>query len=185
MSISNLFNPNDYDLFANSLTTTGQISGQAIYRIDYNNLADQSVPNNTSTTVSFPTNLVQSNFPATLPVTVYTAPIAGLYLITYTISLSNSNGIGYCQAYIKRQNSGYGYGVCSSRYFEASALTPGPPVSGITLASDGIPLSGSAVLPLVAGEQVQILVYQNSGVTQTLTISQPNTQIISIYYLHS
>ncbi len=185
MSISNLLVPNDYDLFANSLTTTGPISGQAIYRIDYVNSVTQPVPTGTFTPVSFVSNLTQSNFPATLPTSTYTAPIGGLYLIAYTVSLSNSNGIGYCQVYIKRNNSVIGYGSASSRYFEASALTPGPPVSGITLASDGIPMGGSAIIQLNTGETFQIIVFQNSGVSQTLTINPPNTQLISIYYLHA
>ncbi len=185
MSISNLLVPNDYDLFVNSLTTTGPISGQAIYRVDYVSSGTQSISHNQYVGVNFTVNFLQSNFPATLPTTIYTAPIAGLYLISYTASISNSNGIGFCQAYIRRQTSAFGYGVSSSRYFEASALTPGPPVSGITLASDGIPLGGTTVMQFNAGETFQLIVYQNSGASQTLTINPPNTQLISIYYLHA
>lgn len=184
MSIANLLVPNDLNIFANSVTSSGLIQGENIYRIDYVNTGTQAIPSGVMTAVNFTANLYSSNFPATLPISSYTAPLSGIYSISYTVSISNSNGIGYCQAYIKRASAGYGYGVCSSRYFEASALTPGPPVSGITLATDGIPLGGSARVPLNQGEQVQLIVFQNSGVSQNLTSSAPNSQLITIDYCH-
>ena len=185
MSISNLLVPNDLDLYANSLTTTGPIIGNSFWRVDYTGSGTQTIPNATATAVSFATNLLQSNFPATLPTTTYTAPIGGLYLISYNIDLSNTTGVGYCQAYIKRASATSAYGVSSSRFFEASALTIGPPVSAITLGTDGIPLGGTAVIPLALNETFQLLVYQNSGTSQTLTNITPNISLISITFLHS
>jgi hypothetical protein len=155
-----------------------------VSRIDYNT-SPQTIASGTLTAVQFPINLDASNYPApTSTSTTYAAPLSGKYLVTYSLVFTNTTGIGVVQAYIKLSNASIAYGFSQCSSFEASALTAGPPVSAITLGTDNIPLTGSAVVPLGLSTTFQVIVYQNSGSSQTLVTSGTQAPLITIDYLH-
>jgi hypothetical protein len=180
MSIENLFVPNSFNIYAANFISSGIITQPRYYRIDYVSTGSQTIPNTTLTPVNFTSNLISSNFVAPTTNNTYTAPIAGLYNISYQIAISASGGTGQYVSYIKKSSASLGYAIQSTSNFEASALTVGPPVSAITLGTDTISISSAAVVPLNLGETFQILVTQNTGASQTLVTSGALSQLISI-----
>jgi hypothetical protein len=188
MSIANAFGLSPP--FVGDLTITGDInasgiiSGETYYRIDNNDLITQSIPNNAITPVQFPVPYVSNNISApTSSNTTYTIPVTGFYIISYTVPYENYTGVGFIQAWIQRSSTNIRYGSTSASGFEAAILTPGPPVSGITLGTDSLQLSGCAVMDLNEGETVQIQTYQNSGSAQTI-VAYEALATISINFLH-
>jgi hypothetical protein len=179
MSISNLFVPNDLTLYCGTLNQT------TYYRIDYNNIG-QTIPNATVTAVQFPLSYISTNnFSApTINNTIYNVPIQGLYNICYSITYpSFQQGIGIFNSWISTSTTPSSAGTCSISSFEAGSLTPGPPVSNITLGSDVVQLTGSAILYLNPSNNVSIMTYQNSGIS--LTTATSDSTSITINFLHS
>jgi hypothetical protein len=182
MSLSNAFGLNP-PLNVN-LTVEGVISGKTFYRIDTNDLSTQTISNATITAVQFPVPYVSNNFNSpTSSNTTYTIPIQGFYNISYTVPYESYPGIGFLQAWIQRSSTNIRYASSSSTGFEAASLTVGPPVSNITLGTDSVQLSGSAILYLNLGETIQIQTYQNSGSSQTIT-AYIAVATITIDFLH-
>jgi hypothetical protein len=183
MSTANAFGlPPPLDV---NLTIGGIVEQTTYSRIDYNNGVAQSIPSATVTAISFPTPYLSNNIPApTDTSTTYTAPIGGYYNISYSICYASYPGIGTLQAWVKRNAANIRYASTSSSAFEASALTVGPPVSAITLGTDPCQLSGSCVTLLGLGETFQIQTYQNSGSSQDLSVTDGQTSIITIDFLH-
>lgn len=179
MSIANLETPNTLDLYCRTLTASGLVNQKKYYRID-RSLGQQTIATNTITPLLFPINILNSNFAAPAG-SLYTVPISGLYSINYTVSLNSSgNGIGLGIAWIGPTSTLFQYARSSSRQFGASALTVGPPVSGITLdASDADYFNGTALIAFNAGEQFEINIFQNSGLNRT-TQALPVEAIVSI-----
>src|ERR1700677_3942316 len=167
MSLANILVPNDLQLFCGGLTSSTPIVQQNLYRIDFYVISPQPILTGTITTVLFPDNYIASGIgPASSG--IYTAPIAGFYSISYSFTYNTYPGTGTFQGWILRADANVRYATTSSSGFEAISLTAGPPVSGITLGSDTIQLSGSTLIPLNAGETFQVQTYQNSGATLNL-----------------
>jgi hypothetical protein len=188
MSISNLFQPNNTELFCDTLTCNNIIVANPIiqptyYRVDVNTTSPQTITNATITTVLFPNTVVSNNF--TPPIGgIYTAPIAGFYAISFTISYVYFDGVGFMQAWVQSSTTTNRYGFISLPAFEASALTEGPPVSGITLGTDTPSLTGTAIIKLALGETFQVFTYQNSGGVLQINFIAAAKSLISINFLH-
>lgn len=181
MSISNLEVPNSYNLFVNSLTSATPIVQQQYYRVDQAGVS-QSLPSGAATSVQFGNNLVASNFaPPTVSNTTYMIPVSGLYEISYAVAvLKNGTGVGQCTIWIQPPGTTLRYGESSANQFEASALTAGPPVSGITLGNDADFLTGWTMLPFNAGDLFVISAFQNSGAARTMGSALTNQSYLAV-----
>lgn len=186
MSIANLLVANDYNVFANSLTLTQAIVQPSTYRIDRSFL-NQRLITATITPVMYEQTLNNSNFPAPSGGnTIYTIPKTGLYEISYALTISKNNGQGQVFAWIQPSGTTIRYGLSGSNQFEASVLTPGPPVSAITLGLDNDYLTGSTLLAMTSGQTFTIDAFQNSGADRVIVSDGANNQpYVSVKYVGS
>jgi hypothetical protein len=185
MSIANLLVPNDLNLYCGNLTSSGLVESKTFYRIDFNDVSAQSIPNATITAVQFPSPIQANNFAApTSNSSVYTAPIAGYYNMSYVVVYQNFTGIGAVYAWITRASSIVRHGASCTTSFEAASLSSGPPVTNIVLGNDEITLTGSAFMFLNLGETFSVNTYQNSGSSQNINATTAGTSVFTINFLH-
>ena len=182
MALSNILEPNFYDIFANSITTVIPVSGNtgatgaagatgatgangsALYApaagIWYMNTVDQAIPDNVATIITFDAFSNTTNF-LTPPIS-YNAG-TGLFTCTKNCTIScsfqsaffPSSGTGIRQLYIVQSNA-LGFCGLASR-------------NGSTALDDQI--SGSWSYGLKIGDTFNVYIYQNSGAPQNLTRS--------------
>lgn len=185
MSINELLVPNNYNLFANSITTNQDINEIHYYRVDQNTVA-QTLTSGVVTSLIFSVPIYSANFPApTFGSTTYTAPISGFYNISYSVCVTKQTGKGQIYTWIQPSGSFVGYATSNTNQFGASALTLGPPVSNITYAALGVDrLSGSALVPLNMGDTVQIQIYQTTGANELTAPVANSPTLITIDFAH-
>lgn len=207
MSIANLFIPNgltlncgylniennllvggneivDGNLTVNgTLTVIGTITQKSYYRVDYNN-SGFSFSSGVTAPMPFINTQASSNFTAPTGNTLYTAPVSGLYEISYTISFGAfAIGIGYINTVISTNTTLGNVACCSVPTFAASALVAGPPVSAITLLSVPYQLTGTAIIYLTPSNTFSLSVYHTLGTT--LVTNTGATTFLSVNFLHS
>jgi hypothetical protein len=185
MSVSQLEVPNSFNLFANSLTLNSDVNESYYYRVDQNPIAQILSPGSAIPLV-FSDSIYSANFPApTLGDTTYTIPISGFYNISYSVCVTKQTGTGQIYTWIQPSSSFFAYATSNTNQFGASALTLGPPVSNITYAGLAVDrLSGSALVPLNAGDTIQIQIYQTTGATQLTAPSASSPTVITIDFAH-
>jgi hypothetical protein len=186
MSISELFVPNSFNLYCNSITTKQDINEINYYRIDQNTTA-QTLTSGVAIPLVFPNPIRSANFPApTFGSTTYTAPISGLYNISYSVCVTKQTGTGQIYTWIQPSSIAVGFATSNTNQFCASALTLGPPVSNITYAGLTVDrLSGSSLVPLNAGDTFQIQIYQTTGANQLTAPIANSPTVVTIDFVHA
>jgi hypothetical protein len=127
----------------------------SIYRFSAQVTADQALPANTQTAVIFPNVLISSaNYNSGTG--VYTAPVAGTYLVAFTVVLASTLTLDTSFVYVVK-NGVLTNGFVSNVVFPVTA---------------GVPITATAVglLPLVAGDTLQVRCNGSSTGGQTVTV---------------
>jgi hypothetical protein len=194
MSISNLFVPNDLNLFCNSLTANTITANSLVIPRYYTSnyapaLGPQVVFNAINTPVQFPTVIASSNFPVpTVNFTTFAPPLTGWYLVSYTITYSGfpSNGQGCYQAWFVKGSAGNRYGAICVPCFEALSTTGTGPVVVNSLGTDYVTLSGCAHIFITVPDTIIVYTFQDTAsiIPPSINPSAVQASIITIDYLH-
>lgn len=174
---------NGNEIVDGTLTVNGAITQKSYYRVDYNN-SGISFASGVTGTMTFINTQASSNFTPPTGNTLYTAPVSGLYQISYTISFGSfSIGIGYINTSISTNTTLGNVACCSVPAFAASALVVGPPVSAITLLSVPYQLTGTAIIYLTPSNTFSLSIYHTLGTN--LVTNTGATTFLSVNFLHS
>jgi hypothetical protein len=133
-------------LSCTSINSTGDVV-YPFYTLSVDRNSGQSIPSGSGTLVSFNQTQTNNNWgTVTLPQATFTIPVNGFYDVQYAV-IWDSNAVGerLCAIYY---NSG-------TRSFGTSQITAN--------ATDKTGQSGSASWQMVAGDVIQLLVFQSSG----------------------
>lgn len=140
---------------------SGSSSGFSSVTVRARNGSAQSIPNNTLTTVTFPTENWDSANAFNASTGVFTAPIDGVYLVTGVISW-NSNATGQRYGYVVQNGTLTGY-------FNNGAEQPG--ITGT------VTMSFNDTCRVLAGQTISIQAIQTSGGNLVLGNSGVETYI--------